>query len=253
VESASHELTIDELAQRTGMSARNIRAHQSRGLLAPPTLRGRTGYYNDQHVDRITMIQELQSDGYSLALIRRLVLSARGSTDDVLRVTKALHQPFGDERPEVVKQSELQSRFHSKADEPLARVQALGLLRSLGEGRFEQVTPQAWKGAEAFAELGVGVDELLKVAGDVRVHVDAIANSFVRLFVESVWRPFDEAGQPKEGLEHVLEAIERLRPLAMATVQSLFQMAMGEAAEKRLGVELKRLDRQDRSSPQPDG
>ena len=31
-----HELTIDRHAQETGMSARNIRAHQSRGLLAPP-------------------------------------------------------------------------------------------------------------------------------------------------------------------------------------------------------------------------
>src|ERR1700757_5051370 len=87
---ASDELTIDQLAQRTGMSARNIRAHQSRGLLAPPTLRGRTGYYNEQHVARIAMIQELQSDGYSLELIRRLVRSAGDSTDDVLRLTNAL-------------------------------------------------------------------------------------------------------------------------------------------------------------------
>ena len=30
------ELTIDELAHETGMTARNIRAHQSRGLLPPP-------------------------------------------------------------------------------------------------------------------------------------------------------------------------------------------------------------------------
>ena len=32
-------LTIDELAARVGMTARNIRAHQSRGLLPPPHLR----------------------------------------------------------------------------------------------------------------------------------------------------------------------------------------------------------------------
>ena len=31
------ELTIDRLARKTGMTARNIRAHQSRGLLALPT------------------------------------------------------------------------------------------------------------------------------------------------------------------------------------------------------------------------
>ncbi len=38
-------MTIRELAERTGMTVRNIRAHQTRGLLPPPVVRGRTGYY----------------------------------------------------------------------------------------------------------------------------------------------------------------------------------------------------------------
>jgi DNA-binding transcriptional MerR regulator len=242
----SRELTIDDLAQRTGMSARNIRAHQSRGLLTPPTLRGRTGYYSDAHVARIEMIQELQSDGYSLELIQRLVRSAGDSTGDVLRLTKALHQPFGDEQPRVVQQADLQARFHSDTGEPLARAQELGLLRSLGGGRFEQVTPQAWEGAEAFAELGVGVDELLAVAAEVREHLDAVATAFLGLFADHVWRPFEDAGQPSDGVDRLVEATERLRPLASATVLSLFQMAMGEAAEQRLGSELQRIEQQAR-------
>jgi DNA-binding transcriptional MerR regulator len=59
-------LTIDELAQRTGMTVRNIRAHQSRGLLPPPEVRGRTGYYGAEHVARIELIRELQADGFNL-------------------------------------------------------------------------------------------------------------------------------------------------------------------------------------------
>ena len=47
-------LTIDELARRTGMTVRNIRAHQSRGPLPPPEVRGRTGYYSEGHVGRMT-------------------------------------------------------------------------------------------------------------------------------------------------------------------------------------------------------
>ena len=47
------ELTIDELARRTGTTVRNIRAHQSRGLLPPPTIRARTGYYGPEHVARV--------------------------------------------------------------------------------------------------------------------------------------------------------------------------------------------------------
>jgi DNA-binding transcriptional MerR regulator len=231
------------------MSARNIRAHQSRGLLAPPTLRGRTGYYNDDHIARITMIQELQADGYSLELIQRLVRSAGDSTEDVLRFSKALHEPFGDEQPRVVERSELQERFRSTAAEPLRRALELGLLRSLGNGNYEQVTPQAWEGAVAFADLGVDVDEILAVAGEVRDHLDAIATAFLRLFADYVWRPFEDAGEPREGLDHMLEAIERLRPLALAAIQSMFQMAMGEAAEKRLGSELqRRLEQRSRAA-----
>ena len=49
---AEAPLTIDELAQRVGMTVRNIRAHQSRGLLPPPVVRGRTGYYGPDHVAR---------------------------------------------------------------------------------------------------------------------------------------------------------------------------------------------------------
>jgi DNA-binding transcriptional MerR regulator len=238
------DLTIDELARRTGMSARNIRAHQSRGLLAPPTLHGRIGYYSVEHVDRVQLIQELQETGFSLDLIGRLLAMAGDSTEEVRRFTSALRRPFGDEQPQVVEQTDLQQRFSSTAREPLERVLQLGFLRALGDGRFEEVTPQAWRGAEVFAELGVPVEEIVAVAVEARGHIDAIATAFMRLFVDHVWKPFEVAGRPEEGLDHVLEAIERLRPLASGTVQSLFQLAMGEAADKRLRTELERLEKQ---------
>ena len=62
-------LTIDQLAQRTGMTVRNIRAHQSRGLLPPPMVVARTGYYGDEHVARIRLIQEMQAEGFNLKSI----------------------------------------------------------------------------------------------------------------------------------------------------------------------------------------
>ena len=62
-------LTIDKLAQQTGMTVRNIRAHQSRGLLPPPDVRGRTGYYGDEHVARIREVQTSLVDEYKVVLI----------------------------------------------------------------------------------------------------------------------------------------------------------------------------------------
>src|ERR671937_2837264 len=105
--STEADLTIDELARRTGMTARNIRAHQSRGLLPPPEVRGRTGYYGAEHLARIELIRELQADGFNLEAIRRLIDSAGGSSEELLRFTRAVKAPFEDEQPQVVEAADL--------------------------------------------------------------------------------------------------------------------------------------------------
>ena len=61
-----NQLTIEQLAQESGMSVRNIRAHQARGLLQPPEVRQRVGYYGPGHVARLRLITELQADGFNL-------------------------------------------------------------------------------------------------------------------------------------------------------------------------------------------
>ena len=96
------DLTIDELAQRTGMTVRNIRAHQSRGLLPPPEVRGRTGYYGPKHLARIELIREMQGQGFNLEAIRRLVDAAPGSSEEPLRFLRAVAEPYTQEQPEVL-------------------------------------------------------------------------------------------------------------------------------------------------------
>jgi DNA-binding transcriptional MerR regulator len=61
---------IDELARRSGVTARTIRAHQTAGLLPPPRVRGRTAYYGEEHARRLTAITRLQARGWSRAAIR---------------------------------------------------------------------------------------------------------------------------------------------------------------------------------------
>ena len=236
------EYTIDQLAQETGMSARNIRAHQSRGLLEPPTLRGRTGYYNEHHVARVELIQRLQSDGFSLALIQRLLHAAGDSTDGLLRLARALHGPFGTAEPRFAPLRELEDRFHTRSPEVRARLEKLGLLRTGEDGIAEEVTPLVFRGGEVFADIGVPAETLVEVGADVRKHMDAIAKVCMRLFVDYVWQPFEERGQPEEGLEKVLDTVESLRGVAAGAMGSLFQVAMGEVLEKRFGSELRRLE-----------
>ncbi len=68
-------MTIEQLSRESGLTTRNIRAYQSRGLLAPPVTLGRTGYYGEGHLTRLRMINGMQKRGFSLAAIGE-VLSA---------------------------------------------------------------------------------------------------------------------------------------------------------------------------------
>src|SRR3954454_5159171 len=111
-------MTIDELARRTGMTVRNIRAHQSRGLLQPPEIEGRTGYYGAEHVARIELIAEMQADGFNLAAIKRLLSDSEGSDRALLGLTRALMAPWEDEEPEFITGDELFERLKLDAENP---------------------------------------------------------------------------------------------------------------------------------------
>jgi DNA-binding transcriptional MerR regulator len=66
-------LTITELADRVGMTARNIRAYQSRGLVHSPRIQSRIARYGGDHVARLELISSLQREGFTLAAIKRLI------------------------------------------------------------------------------------------------------------------------------------------------------------------------------------
>lgn len=241
----SKRLTIDALAHRSGMTVRNIRAHQSRGLLPPPELEGRTGYYGRPHIERIDLIRQLQDDGFSLELIGRMLESgADGSSDEMLRFTRALREPFGNEEPQVVEAEELVERWPDGGPEMLKKAEELGLLRPLGDGRYEELSPRMARAASELAELGVPTERALKVASALREHSDSVAAEFVGLFLDAVWKPFEAAGHPEDRWPEVQDALERLRPLASESLVATFQLAMNDAVEEAFGREVVRLREQ---------
>jgi DNA-binding transcriptional MerR regulator len=235
------QLTIDALARRVGMTVRNIRAHQSRGLLPPPEVRGRTGYYGPDHVARLELVQELQADGFNLDLIRRLLRDAGGSSAEVLRFKHALSAPFGDEQPQVVGLADFAREWRNSDPALLARAEALGIVRVREEGQVEVRSPRLTRAAAELTRLGISLEQALEVAARVREQAERISDAYIALFLESVWEPFQRAGSPEERWPEVLDALERLRPLASESVLALFGLAMGDAVEQAFGRELARL------------
>ena len=227
------DLTIDQLAQRSGMTVRNVRAHQSRGLLPPPEVRGRTGYYGPEHVARLALIQEMQAEGFSLELIRRL-LEGAGSSTAALRFSRALRAPFGEREPEIITAEELGERWGSSDPALLQRALELGIMRPHGDGRFEEVSPTLARASAELAGIGISPQQALEVAGSLREHADSVARAYLKLFVEAVWEPFEAAGRPEERWPEVSDALERLRPLAAESLHAMFGLAMDAATERTL-------------------
>src|SRR3954453_17797883 len=142
IEPIATDLTIDELARETGMTVRNIRSHATRGLLPPPEVPPRTGYYGPEHVARLRLIRELQANGYNLGAIKHLLSRSNGSAEDVLGFARALLAPFENEQSEIVEIGELASRFGTAIEPKLAaRAEKLGIVVPLGDGRFEIPSP----------------------------------------------------------------------------------------------------------------
>jgi len=249
VSTAVDEVTIDELARRSGMTVRNIRAHQSRGLLPAPQVRGRTGFYGPEHEARIGLIRELQADGYKLEAIARLLDSAGGSSEEVLRFTRAVKAPFEDEQPQIVSAAELAERWDAGDAAPalLRKAEKLGILRPLPDGNYEELSPTLGRASAELAALGIPAETALDVAGEIHKHANDVAKVFVGLFVKQIWKPFEDQGRPENDLPAVRDALERLRPLASDALLAMFQLVMTEAVEERMGREVERIQRREGS------
>jgi DNA-binding transcriptional MerR regulator len=244
------QLTIDELARRVGMSVRNVRAHQSRGLLPAPEIRGRTGYYGPGHVSRLELVQDLQNEGFNLEAIRRIIENADGQDAQVLGFTRAAVEPFTDEEPEVVDAADVLAGWGDQiTPEVLERIVALGFIRPLGDGRYETLSPMLERASSDLAQTGIPLAAVLDALEELTTHVDAIARTYVELFLAHVWRPAAAKGDVEEHWEDIRKVLERLRPLANQSVSAIFGIMMTRAAEQALERELERLSREPRRRP----
>src|SRR4051794_14713172 len=229
----AEEMTIDELARESGMTVRNIRAYQSRGLLPPPEVRARTGFYGAEHVARLRLISDMRAEGMNLRTIKR-VLDGVPSAEGMLGFGQALLGAFSAEEPEVTTAEDLAERFGDLDAGITRKAEKLGLVRPLGEGRFEVPSPTLLRAGEELVELGIPLENALAVADNVRRHSRSIAEAFVRLFTEQVLGTTDPKKQTPEDWARAQAALERLRPVAGDVVRVMFAQTMSRAVEREV-------------------
>ncbi len=237
------ELTIEQLAQETGMTVRNIRNHQSRGLLPPPDVRARIGYYGEEHVARLRLIQEMQAEGFNLEAIKKIIGEDGDAAARFLGIRRAVTTPFETESPEILTADELAERFGTFDEKLVARAQKLELLVPLADGRFEAPSPGLLRAAEEVLRRGIPLPAALTVIAKVKRNCEAVSRAFVELFLAELWKPFEDAGRPDERWPEVIESIERLRPLASEALLATFKQTMTAEVEDAFGKVLERQAR----------
>lgn len=239
---------IEELSRRTGMTVRSLRSYQSRRLLPPPEVRGRTGYYDERHVARIELIKDLQSEGFKLDGLARMLDEGALSDAELLRFTRSVRGMFSSTQGHIATVEALVRRFGAEdlaaASPALARAEKLGLFRKVGDDAYEELAPRLIQtGEHAIETLDLELDEALDVVADLRKHADGVARLYLELYLTRVWTPFVDAGRPQEHWVRVQQALEEVRSLATEALLGAFELVMSERIEETFGRELLRSPR----------
>lgn len=237
----SGKMTIDELAREAGTTTRNVRAYQTRGVLDPPEIVGRIGYYTEDHLTRLRLISRLQQRGFGLQAINDLLSAwdTGSSLSDVLGFSDALLAPWTDEVPESISRDELESLFPEiRTDPPLiAKAVELDLLAPEGDG-WRIPSPRLMKVGAQLVSVGIPLAVVLKQAELMKSDIDGIAWRLVAMFNMFIWEPFVSGQSPDRSLTDITTILQDLRPLASEAVSVFLAQAMQSATEAATMVDL---------------
>jgi DNA-binding transcriptional MerR regulator len=245
VDDADQDLTVDELAARVGVTVRNVRAYSARGLLPPPRMAGRTGFYGREHVARLLLVREMLAEGYSLAMIERTLASAPSTASSTtLALHRALLSPWLPPEPETMTGAELAARAGVPEDTALVdRLVDLGLVEraeDVEDGVLRVMDPALLTAGLQVVALGVAPAELIEAQRRVNEHVREIAHTYVAMFLRSDWESLVHTDGPDQ-LEQVRDTVARLQPAAAQALLAAFRTEMATAVAAAVETVLSRL------------
>lgn len=219
------ELTIDQLAQQVGMTARNIREWQTQGLVPPPERRGRIGVYSDEHVAVIDRVKRLKKDGFPLDIIRRMIDKSGESETDVRHLAAEVLSPFATTGSAAMSRAALRDRLGAAADSALKR---LGLVSDVDADTVLVPDITTLGVIEHLVAAGLSLERLVDILVEADWHQRAIARLFLDAYVDDVWQPFVESGFSSPGWRAMAEDAAKARPLALHLLSHRMQRALDD-------------------------
>ena len=214
------EYRIDDLARAAGMTVRNVRAYQERGLLPPPSLRGRTGWYDDGHLARLRLIGRLLERGYTTAHITDFIATWEAGHDlgQTLGLEAALLAPSSGEIPELLSKDELVAMFGVFDPAAIEAAVRMGVIAAEGEA-FRVLTPRLLRAGAELVALGMPLLAVLDLGAQLRLRIAAVSTLFVQHVAPHIIGDHDPGWVPDDAdMERIMRLVSEMRPLARVVV-----------------------------------
>jgi DNA-binding transcriptional MerR regulator len=219
------ELTVEELSAQTGISIRNLRFYTTRGLVPPPTKRGRSAVYHREHVARFELLQELQAHGLSLSAIEKFFAGIPDdATPEQIALQSATLRPLGPAEPTVLTRRQLDARAgRTLTNADLDDLTELGAIVATS-GRFS-VSEGRLRAALTMMERGIPTDLALACNRIYQRHSKAMAEELEALFRESLW-PAYKSGEL--GADQMVTMLDHWEQAGVTTLVEAFSDAITE-------------------------
>jgi DNA-binding transcriptional MerR regulator len=228
------EIRVEELARRADLSVDTIRFYQKRQLLPSPRREGRIAWYGTDHVERLQRIKDLQRQGYSLAVIRRLLAGELDAADAPLAAAVAGEQA-GD--ADLLTLDELAARVGVPAPllDAVAREGLIVAQQRDGTAGYTAADVDVLRAGLRLLEAGFPLPDLLALARRHHDATRAIATDAVEMFDAHVRHPIQasELGEDEKA-ERLVEAFRTLLPTVTTLVANHFRSVLLEVAQEHL-------------------
>jgi DNA-binding transcriptional MerR regulator len=236
------EFTIDQLAFAAHTTVRNIRAYQDRGLLHPPTRRGRVGIYSEIHLARLRIISQLIERGYSLTTIGDLITAWESGRrlSDVLGLEVAVTTAWRKETPVAISMEQLLTDFQAHiTQQDIQRIIGLGYIEIEGT-QIRILKPRIYNASKELVAAGIPMTDLIEHVSMVRADIEKLAERFVDMALfHLIDKKYSTDGLPDgEGVATLAKFIKRTPALAEMIVDTeierLLDMTLNNALLERL-------------------
>lgn len=225
---------IDELAQASNVTVRNIRAYQERGLLHSPRREGRVAIFDDSHLSRLKIITSMLERGYTSGHITEMLGAWESGRDlaDVLGLERALVPPRLEDAPATLTLAEV--RALAGDAESLKRYVDVGLVEISGAKALVR-RPELLRSFAEMRGFGMPAEALIKLHDDVSKDVDRIARVLVDEGVRQVGDRFLNVTDPSNAeIGELVSTLTRFRELAMGAVVGSLAESMERTIEDLL-------------------